>query len=83
MAERAHTPGPWYILGTFVAGAPDGPIAQLLPSGRPADLRLIAAAPELLAALEDVRDNAKADSLDMWGRVEAALAKARGEPTNG
>jgi hypothetical protein len=38
--------------------------------------RLIAAAPDLLAALIDVRDNVMNDSPDMWGRVNAAIAKA-------
>ena len=33
-------------------------------------------APDLLAALIDVYDNAKADSPDMWGRVRDAIDKA-------
>jgi hypothetical protein len=40
--------------------------------------RLFAAAPDLLAALKDVRDNAKDDSPAMWMRVDAAIAKAEG-----
>lgn len=40
---------------------------------------LAAAAPELLEALEDVYRNAANDSPDMWGKVSAAIAKAKGE----
>jgi len=39
---------------------------------------LIAAAPDLLAALEEVQSGAKGDSVDMWLRVEAAIKKAKG-----
>jgi hypothetical protein len=37
---------------------------------------LIAAAPDLLAALIDVRDNVLDDDPAMWLRIEAAIAKA-------
>lgn len=40
--------------------------------------RLHALNAELLAALIDVRDNAASDSPEMWGRVDAAIAKAEG-----
>ena len=45
---------------------------------REANARLIAAAPDLLAALIDVQNNAASDSLAMWTRVNAAIAKATG-----
>lgn len=41
-----------------------------------ANARLIAAAPDLLAALIDVRDNVRGDSPNMWALVDAAIAKA-------
>lgn len=34
---------------------------------------------ELLAALKDVRDNVRSDSPEMWGRVDALIAKAEGQ----
>lgn len=40
--------------------------------------RLHALNAELLEALIDVRDNAASDSPEMWGRVDAAIAKAGG-----
>lgn len=43
-----------------------------------ANARLIAAAPELLAALIDVYANVRSDSPEMWERVTAAIAKATG-----
>jgi Asp-tRNA(Asn)/Glu-tRNA(Gln) amidotransferase C subunit len=43
------------------------------------DALLIAAAPELQRALEEVRNNVREDSPAMWERVEAALAKSKGE----
>jgi hypothetical protein len=44
-----------------------------------ANARLIAAAPELLAALIDVAENYTNDNPQMWGRVHAAIAKAQAE----
>jgi hypothetical protein len=53
MTDTKHTPGPWVrneTWGLIVSG--DGEVAAL-HSGNEANARLIAAAPELLAALED------------------------------
>lgn len=47
-----------------------------------ADARLIAAAPDLLAALEAILDEAdpmQINTGEPWCRARAALAKARGE----
>ena len=52
------------------------PAGQVNRSG--AYERLCAAAPDLLAALIDVRDNVKDDCPDMWHRVFAAIEKATG-----
>ena len=47
------------------------------------DARLIAAAPDLLAALERVQfeeaDGRLTFSADLWGLITAAIAKAKGE----
>ena len=81
MAKEAHTPGPWelderrrsaYIpcRGKHHSAAAYG--------GTVANARLIAAAPELLEALE----NLLAQCPEAWSRhgAQAAIAKARGEP---
>ena len=44
-----------------------------------ANALLLSAAPDLLAALIDVRDNVLNDSPEMWERVDAAIAKATGQ----
>lgn len=91
-----HTPGPWACLHGSVytqplAGAPIAPIARMdreagngtSPVERDANAHLIAAAPELLDALEEVLGAAYAEgyTLPTWidDAARAALAKARGE----
>lgn len=94
-----HTQGPWVAIPM-----PDGSIdicksnagyhiAQMLYTGYPADVqanaRLIAAAPDLLAALEIAEgrlmciDAQKLDTVarndDVIDRIRAAIARARGE----
>ena len=82
----AHTPGPWY----WADNVPDFPprhriivdadgftIAEPSPMGE-ADARLIAAAPDLLAALQKIDANA-AESVEWIRRVaREAIAKAEG-----
>lgn len=90
----SHTPGPWkiqefsaqtYMISTFQNGL----IAQHVPGE--ANARLIAAAPELYEALEELRDKvwriidlhrdseARAAANMALERANAALAKARGD----
>jgi hypothetical protein len=84
--QTQHTPGPW----TIAAGV--SPRVYLINDSRghavgeivhadtrnPADARLIAAAPELLACLMDVLD-ADGDLYAMdFDRYRAAIAKATG-----
>lgn len=89
-----HTPGPWSIApqiaheGLWVESAGDEPeeICLCSPATVPSDecranARLIAAAPELLDALEGFHPkNTKApgDLARAWEKARAAIAKARG-----
>jgi hypothetical protein len=83
----SHTPGPWYMNGSELIG--DSTILATLcwHSGRDvenkADERLIAAAPDLLAALKAVMDGMdhlwKLENLYTTDRAYAAIAKATGE----
>jgi len=82
-----HTPGPWMLgngsraTGFTVKIASD----ELLVGGyglkSEANARLIAAAPDLLAALELIeRNSTKADwADDIWAALVNAIAKARGD----
>jgi hypothetical protein len=77
----AHTPGPWQVIGSTVYG--NALRARLPHNG--ADARLIAAAPDLLAALRDMlsaymgdRDMSAEDCLNAADRAVAAIAKATG-----
>lgn len=89
MSGRKHTPGPWRVIvrrnqtGTthcFVVGGPSN--TQIRPDGD--DATLIAAAPELLDALESVVDAVAkfVNGHEDWAEIEAArraIAKAKGE----
>jgi hypothetical protein len=86
-----HTAGPWTVSkpsGNYIdAPASKGSIAALTFSATPADARLIAAAPDLLAALQEVlcdldtlREPYRNEAI--CERVRAAIAKATGKETN-
>jgi hypothetical protein len=89
-----HTPGPWYAIphpehphgksridnDPYVPWGIFGQIAYVAPN----NAHLIAAAPELLAVLEELRESASYWSeydvpLGIVERIESAIAKARGE----
>lgn len=91
MSQNKHTPGPWEHVGGgdimapfdqtdkwYVANAYDG-----LPDGHhDANCNLIAAAPDLLEALELLIAETDPWSLNAgepWCRVRAAISKARGD----
>lgn len=90
-----HTPGPWstikYIRTTLVCDANGNWIAAIKPVRKfgiagddAANARLIAAAPELLAALDaftqwNDRDQGEGKLEDALNKARAAIAKAKGE----
>lgn len=82
---RKHTPGPWRnVIGyddsnTVIAGEGYNLECVALIKSRPscqADACLIAAAPDLLEALEELVEG---DEIDSCSRASAAIAKAKGE----
>lgn len=101
-AKTQHNPGPWRIApeladtilcsgsgGYRISDMADDPLHPI----RPADVRLMAAAPEMLAALEaltecpwlqvdDYEYQMGEDSLAALKQARAAIAKAKGEPTS-
>lgn len=98
MSEQIrHTPGPWvlsYDKGSTrdIVASPDPlPICTVrqawLPSREQyhANARLISAAPDMLAVLQELRESAAYWSeydapLGIVDRIEAAIGKATGEP---
>ena len=84
----SHTLGPWKVDRPYIRGA--GRVIATLESGRnegedAANARLIAAAPELFEALENLMDflfHGKKDRQTIL-RATAALAKARGDEGEG
>lgn len=91
----AHTPGPWQLIdlknGRHSVDTLDMCPVCILSDVCPADARLIAAAPELLEALEELvsrRESACAERGEMdrlggsdgrYNRARAAIAKAKGD----
>jgi hypothetical protein len=89
---HTHTHGPWHItdegsqivIQTF-SNHPTGTLARIYRTDELAnsDARLIAAAPELLEALQMLmpQEPQEADSYDraMWEAARAAIAKATGK----
>lgn len=85
MTEVTHTPGPWFVASNGLNKVATitnttAIYADQMPTefSISADARLIAAAPELLAALQWVNRAAAEDSPQMWGAVSDAIAKATG-----
>ena len=78
-AQKLHTKGPWNIdpsSGLDIVFGDDGSVvAQALGVNFPANARLIAAAPEMLAALKVARMWSDADWVG-YEDVTAAIAKA-------
>lgn len=89
MKKQQHTPGPWFITGRmtkYVEARIPGRMIQEVASCGPtaadngygdqqmANARLIAAAPDLLEALEEIVSAADGDG---WCQLDANLRKAR------
>lgn len=96
MTEFKGTPGPWRTTPNGVVTSDSCQIAPVGETSRPADMvgnferwdadaRLIAAAPELLEALELMLSHLGEPHCGIWrdvqGRARAAIAKALGETT--
>jgi hypothetical protein len=93
---NAHTPAPWYALAEGVTDAAIGyraiidsdgyTVCNPSPMGE-ANARLIAAAPDLLNALDGLLDYLRDYDADypeaapIFGKARAAIAKATGENT--
>lgn len=86
--KTEHTPGPWHIWeydATAVHGPEDmpTPITQMSRARgleeTEANARLTASAPDLLAALEFLVDNARHPTWIGMNEARAAIAKARGK----
>jgi hypothetical protein len=91
--EVKHTPGPWTVKGEVgkTLCVTDGDSAYIvdrfhLPGFRmmaehEANARLIAASPDMLAALEAIvaPGSGAAMHREVWEKVRAAIAKAKGE----
>jgi hypothetical protein len=88
----AHTPAPWAVRplpGYYVVESQawindfdrysddcDGQTIHVYGKQAEADARLIAAAPDLLAALRELCNFAGPIPADVWDRTRAAIAKA-------
>jgi hypothetical protein len=78
------TQGPWKVGELPFEGQPrgyeitDDDGALVAECWHRAVADLMAASPELLEALKDVVENAASDSIAMWRRARAAIAKAEG-----
>lgn len=85
MSEHKHTPGPWATCNTTVYAVDDGePVARCLDKEIHrafSDAKLIAAAPELLAALEVAVEYFDRNEIDCIAHDDAkeAIKKAKGE----
>lgn len=78
-----HTPGPWTVGASAVYSTILGPDGELLafksieaPERSRANLRLIAAAPDLLDALKDALSSATDPTAAAW--YERVIARAEG-----
>ena len=77
-----HTKGPWEVReveGLFAFASEKGFVMENSDEQNRIDARLIAAAPELLAACKAmVAAKHMGDAIEAWEAAEAAIAKAEG-----
>jgi hypothetical protein len=81
MNEPKWTKGPWRIAGKGTIRAGQGWIADVHWQNREANARLIAAAPDLYAALEMAQLWLDVDGRYDMQAINAALSKAKGPTT--
>jgi len=87
-----HTPGPWYHATDFgqvgwietkdgiVIAQAQAPVSDSIRSKPNANARLIAAAPDMIDVLKEMKRKLRIDDpIDMYDSVCAAIAKATGE----
>jgi len=77
-----HTPGPWELRGGFVESKKFTICEAFGEQTSEADLRLIASAPDLMVALENLvetHDAGEAMHVEFWNIARAAIARAKGE----
>lgn len=86
MNETKHSPGPWKAAGPFaVLDAERNTLVKCAGPDKAANQALIAAAPELLEACEDIwrawasGDDAGRDLIEPIDAARRAIAKAKGE----
>ena len=85
MSKTKFTPGPWlfssYKSGTsvIVIDGKEFGVATVNYPNRDANAHLIAAAPDLYEALDNLENDDGSIPDHAWKLVQAALAKARGE----
>lgn len=84
-----HTPGPWTVMVTDTMGdepalweivqrSSGGTVAEI-QSHNAADAALVAAAPDMLAALQLIHANAGESPEWIRSRIDAVIARATGE----
>lgn len=82
-----HTPGPWVIINHQIGGADGKEVGNAFAPGRPAveqeaNARLIAAAPDLLEALESILlikpTPAQTLNWELYEAAQTAISKAKG-----
>ena len=80
-----HTPGPWTVAldgDVYMIYAGDAAVAVIgIDEQTRGDCKLIAAAPDLLAACEEALEDGLHDALSrsVQRRIRAAIAQAKGE----
>ena len=81
--DMAHTEGPWRVSqpsGNYI-DTPTHSIAALMYGATKADAALIAAAPDLLAALQEAVNKGYMwdNDPELWAKANAAIARAKGD----
>ena len=81
---NAHTPGPWRLTDAhnprvILIDGPHGAVAEFVDFRKMADARLIAAAPDMLAALQNIYANAAESPEYIRARIAGVIAAATGE----